>query len=138
MVLAVQLTPWHLLLLPAFGMGIVLLTYLAHRLAPPRLPPEYILNMSKEHLMAGQDIRSAEIAVATLVDEGFEDEVKEPQPPIVHQGELPIFRESVNNEVMDEYNKYKRLAGISGGKIKGLTAWLRGFDPDLARRLNDE
>ena len=126
------LTIWHLGLIPVCGCGVALVLYLTFRISPPGQPPQYIIELEEKAILGGRMSMIAESAAKELSQEP-------PEPPSVDDiAEKPIFRETINNEVMDAFNEYKRACVVKGSPPNGLTAWLRTFDPDLARRLNAE
>jgi hypothetical protein len=106
---------------------VALLLYASFLMTPKKGPPQYLIDLEERVLSASQPKAS----VYDEPDDGPDDYIEVTKP-------VPIYRETVNNEVMDEYNDYKRKCATSKEPPKGLTAWLRVFDPDLARRLNDD
>lgn len=132
MVLFSELSVWHLGLIPLVGCFAVLLLYVVFKATPQGRPPQYILEMEEQAILGGRMSMIADAAAKEISEQPFTNTEEVEVKPVA------VFRETVNNEVMDEYNDYKRKCAISKEPPKGLTAWLRVFDPDLARRLNDD
>lgn len=120
------LTPWHLLFVPVAGLAFVLLSYVGHRLSPPPLPPQYILDLTKEQLLAGQETRAVEDAVQQLVE------------AVPEVGRRTSTRTVIDDEVLTAYNAYKSQCIQSRKKPLGLSRWVYNFDPDLYKRVFGE
>ena len=117
------LTPWHLLLVPVAGLFFVLLSYAGHWLSPPPLPPQYILNLSKEQLLAGQETKAAENAVQQLIE------------AVPEVSRRTSSRTVIDDEVLTAYNAYKAQCVENNKEVLGLSRWVYQFDPDLYKRV---
>ena len=120
------LTPWHLLLVPAAGLVFVFLSYVGHLLAPPPLPPQYILDLSKEQLLAGHETKAAEVAVQQLVES------------VPEVSRRTSSRTVIDDEVLTTYNAYKAQCLETKKEPLGLSRWVYKFDPDLYKRVFSE
>jgi hypothetical protein len=117
------LTPWHFFLVPAAGLVFVLLSYVGHLLSPPPLPPQYILDLSKEQLLAGQETKAAEDAIKHLVEE------------VPEVSRRTSSRTVIDDEVLTAYNAYKAQCLEGNKQALGLSRWVYHFDPDLYKRV---
>lgn len=122
----IVLTPWHLLFVPVMGLLFVLLSYMGHLLAPPPLPPQYILDLSKEQLLAGQETKAAEVAVQQLVE------------AVPEVSRRTSSRTVIDDEVLTTYNAYKAQCLVDDESPLGLSRWVYRFDPDLYKRVFGE
>lgn len=120
------LTSKMLWLFPAFGVFMVLLTYVAHLISPPPLPPQFILNMTKEELLAGRETKAAEAAIQQLVEE------------VPEVSRRTSGRTVIDDEVLTAYNAYKSQCVANRKEPLGLSRWVYNFDPDLYKRVFGE
>lgn len=108
---------------PAFGVFMVLLTYVAHLISPPPLPPQFILDMTKEELLAGRETKAAEDAIQQLVEE------------VPEVSRRTSGRTVIDDEVRTAYNAYKSQCVANRKEPLGLSRWVYNFDPDLYKRV---
>lgn len=111
---------------PAFGVFMVLLTYVAHLISPPPLPPQFILDMTKEELLAGRETKAAEAAIQQLVEE------------VPEVSRRTSGRTVIDDEVLTAYNAYKSQCVAKRKEPLGLSRWVYNFDPDLYKRVFGE
>lgn len=110
----------------SFGMVVVFLFWLAFKISPPGGPPQYILDMEANQLLAGLEHQAAEAAVEALVED-----VKSVTP-------AKSSRTTIDDEVLTAFNAYKAQCLIDRKTPLGLGRWLYNFDPDLHKRVFDE